>query len=401
MSPAEAMRPPAPAVFRHRWWERMAPFRWLPATVKMNVRYVQRKPLHAAFAVLGIGFSVSILVMGHFLTDAFDHLIEIQFYRAQRHDVQVGFYQVTGGRAANELRAMPGVHQVETFRAVPVRLRNGHREYRTAILGLGDRRELYRLLDADEMPIRLPEDGLVLSDSLADRLGVSAGDVVTAEILEGPQPIETVRVSGTASEFAGMNAYMARDSLNRLMRESDAINGAYLTVDGNDRDELYRNLKTTPRAASVSVKQASVEQFHETVTENQLAMQGFTTFFAVVIAIGVIYNTARVSLEERSRELATMRVIGFTPGEVSTILLGELAATTAAAIPIGWLIGTGFCYAMVKGFESELFRIPLVIRPSSYAEAALVTVAASTLSGIVVRRRLDRLDLVEVLKTRE
>lgn len=401
MSPAEAMRPASPAVYHRTWWEQLWLFRLLPVTVKMNVRHVRRKPLHAMFAVLGIAFSVSILVMGHFLTDAFDHLIDHQFYRAQRHDVQVAMYQVTSPGGEHELNHLPGVQRVEPYRAVAAQLRHGHRSYRTAILGLDHERELYQLLDASGARIPLPEGGIVLSDKLAQSIGVVPGDTISIEVMEGRQPIEPVRVAGTAMEFAGMNAYMSRRALSRLMQESEAISGVYLTVDEAFQDELYRTLKQTPRVASVSVKRASIEQFHETVTNNQLAMQQFTTFFAVIIAIGVIYNTARISLEERSRELATLRVIGFTRAEVATILLGELAVTTCVAIPIGSLFGYGFCFAMVKGFESEAFRIPLVIESSSYASAALVTIAAAMASGLAVRRRLDRLDLVEVLKTRE
>jgi putative ABC transport system permease protein len=194
---------------------------------------------------------------------------------------------------------------------------------------------------------------------------------------------------------------MDRRELNRLLRETDAISGAYLAVDSAHQSTLYHRLKRMPQIASVSVKKAMMEKFRETIQENQNVMQSFTAFFAAVIAIGVVYNTARISLDERSRELATLRVIGMTRGEVSSILLGELAILTLAAIPVGWLIGYGFCFAMVQGFNSEMFRIPVVIQPESYARSALVTMIAAAVSGLIVRHSLDKIELVEVLKSGE
>ena len=290
---------------------------------------------------------------------------------------------------------------VEPFRAVAVNLKHEYRDHRTSITGLTPRRDLYRLLDVDGKPIPLPDSGLVLNDKLAQLLHVGLGDTVTTEILEGKRPVREIVVSGIATEYSGTNAYMAISALNGLLRETDATSGAFLAVDSLAQDKLYQELKRTPKVASVSVKAAMIDQFRDTIAQNQMMMQSFTIFFAGVIAIGVVYNTARISLDERSRELATMRVIGFTRGEVAAILMGELAVLTIVAIPLGWAIGYAFCAAMVQGFESEMYRIPLVIRNASYARAAVVTCVAAVISGLLVRGRLDQLDLVEVLKSRE
>lgn len=401
LQPAEAMQPAAPTSYRRSLLERLGVMQLVPVAARMIVRGLQRHPLNAFLSSLGIAFAVSVLVLSGFFEDAVDHLIEFQFSTAQRQDVQVFFKETTTPSARHDLRQLAGVHRVEPFRAVAVNLRNEHRDYRTSILGLDPQRDLYRLLDTDSQPIRLPPSGLVLSDKLADLLGVRPGDALTVEILEGREPVQRVEVAGLATEYSGTNAYMQRRELNRLMRETDAISGAYLAVDEAHQLELYQQLKRTPQVASVLIKSATVGQFRDTIAANQMTMQSFTVFFAAIIAIGVVYNTARISLDERSRELATLRVIGFTRGEVSTILLGELAVLTIVAIPLGCLIGYGFCAAMVSGFETELFRIPLVIHPGSYARAALVTGLAAAASGLLVRRRLDQLDLVEVLKSRE
>lgn len=401
LAPAEAMQPAAPATYRRTILESLGLMNWIPVTVRMILRGLRRRPISSALSSLGIAFSVSVMVLSGFGTDAMNHLIEFQFTTAQRQDVQVTFNDVTSPGVRHDLRHLPGVHHVEPYRAIAVNLTSQHRQYRTSILGLEPQRDLFRLLNIDSTPIRIPSSGIVLNDKLADILGVRPGDEIEYEVLEGARPRGRLRVSNLATEYAGTNAYMNRLALNELMQETDAISGAYLAVDSIHQPSLYQELKRTPRVASVLIQSAAIQQFRDTIVKNQLTMQSFTLFFACVIAIGVVYNTARVALDERSRELATLRVIGFTRAEVSIILLGELAILTCVAIPIGWAIGLGFCAAMVMGFESELYRIPLTIRIESYARAALVTSVAAAISGILVRRRLDHLDLVEVLKSRE
>ena len=267
--------------------------------------------------------------------------------------------------------------------------------------GLQRQRQLLQLIGADGQRVSLPPEGLLISSKLADQLQVKPGEMLTVEVLEGKRPVARVPVMGLIDDYAGMNAYMRLEGLHRLIQEAGTITGALLTVDSRRLEELYAELKTTPQVAGVAIKDASLESFKHTVAENQLRIQSFNVVFAAVIAFGVVYNTARISLSERSRELATLRVIGFTRGEISAILLGELAIVTLAAIPIGFVVGYGFAALTVWAFESELYRIPLFISRSTYAFAAAVTMIASLVSGLVVRRRLDRLDLIAVLKSKE
>ncbi|TWU65773.1 ABC transporter permease [Crateriforma conspicua] len=399
--PAEAMRPEAPKVYRRSWLERLGLSHWFPVVVRMIVRTIERKSVSAAMSSLGIAAAVSVVVMSGFFQDALDELIRFQFWQSQRHDIQLVFTQTTSPDVLDDLRHMRGVQHVEPMRAVAVRLRHQHHDYRTSILGLDPDGSLYRLLRPDGRQVIIPNHGIVVSDALAERLDVRAGDLIHVQVLEGQRPSRDLVVSMVTKEYAGMNAYMDRQTLNRLMSETDAVSAAFLTVDSRHQATLYQDFKQTPRVAAVSVKRATVEQFDETIAKNQNTMLSFTLLFAGIIAVGVVYNTARIAVDERARELATLRVIGFTRGEVSTILLGELALITLAAIPLGWAIGYGFCYAMVKGFESESFRIPLTITAASYARSALLVTLASAISGLIVRRRLDHLDLVDVLKSRE
>jgi putative ABC transport system permease protein len=296
---------------------------------------------------------------------------------------------------------MPGVVHCEAFRSVPVRLRSGHLSRRVAIMGLPPDSHLYRLLDDQERRVPLPVEGLMLSDKLAELLHVQVGDALSVEVLEGQRPVREVVVSGLVREFTGTSAYLELSALNRLMREGSTVSGAFLIVDSADGDSLYRRLKATPRVAGVTIKEAALRSLRDTMAENLLKVRFFNILFASVIAFGVVYNTARISLQERGRELATLRVIGFTRAEISFILLGELAVLTLAAIPVGLAVGYGLAALATHGMNTDLYRIPLVVDRSTFAFAATVVLTATLLSGLVVRRQLDRLDLVSVLKTKE
>jgi putative ABC transport system permease protein len=185
------------------------------------------------------------------------------------------------------------------------------------------------------------------------------------------------------------------------MREGEQVSGAMLTVDPRYLPTIYHQLKETPRVASVTIRQASVDSFKNTVAKNMLHMRMINLTFAIIIALGVVYNGARISLSERSRELATLRVIGFTRREISTILLGEIGTITLLGIPFGLVMGYWFAYLLTLFLDQEVFRFPFVISNSTYGLAAATVLTASVLSALLVRRKLDDLDLIAVLKSRE
>jgi putative ABC transport system permease protein len=398
---AEAMRPEPPPVYRPTVIERMRVQHWFTQSARMVLRELERKPGRALLSTLGIALAIAILILGSFSKDLVDYIVEFQFHRSQRHDVMLSFVEPASPRALHELRALPGVWRVEPFRSVPVRLRAGHRARRVAILGLPDPPQLHRLLEADGTPVTLPEDGLALSELLADLLHVQTGDLLTVEVLEGRRPIRRLQVTARIRDFAGASAYMRLDALNRFLREDRVLSGATLAVDSARLDDFHARLHQTPRIASVSLRRAVLAVFNELMDENLLRMRLINVLFGSVIAFGVVYNTARITLSERSRELATLRVIGFSRADISRVLLGEIAILTVAAIPLGLLLGYGLAALAVQGLQTETLRFPLVVGPGTYGFAVAVTLVGTMLSALVVRRRLDQLDLVSVLKARE
>lgn len=401
LPPAEAMRPVAPARYGPSLLERMGLQQLFPQTWRMILRQLQRRPGKAVFSCLGIGLAVAVMVVGSFGSDALDYLIDFQFRLAQRDDVLVAFYEPTPSMVLSELQRLPGVMQVEGFRSLPVRLTFGPRSRRLALMGLTSHRELFRLFDASVSEVTLPEEGLMVSEKLAELLNVKVGDEIQVDVLEGERPKVEFIVSGLLRDFSGTNAYVNSSNIYALMAERPMITGAWMTVDSAYQQQLYETLKQTPHIAGVTVKMASIQTFLDTIAENQLRMRMFNIGFACVIACGVVYNTARIALAERSRELATLRVLGFTVREVSEILLGELAILTAVAIPSGLVIGHLLAWLSCQMLQTEMYRIPFVISGFTYLFAAFVVLVATVISGLVVIRRINRLDMVEVLKNRE
>lgn len=402
LPPAEAMRPPSPGVFRPTIFERLGLQRYLPQTTRMILRQIERRPFKFAFSVLGIAMGVAVFIVGFFFIDTIDFVMDAQFSRMERQEVTVTFTQPRPYRALHEIESLPGVLHAETFRAVPATFRFENRSRQLAIMGVPDNPRLKRVLDSQFRPIELPAEGVAMSRKLAEVLGLSAGEMVAVEIKEGARPARQIVVSALVDDFLGMSAYMRLDALNALMREGPTVSGALLSIDPAQSDALYTRLKQTPGVAAVTVKSAALNSFRQTLAESILIMVTLNVAFAAVIAFGVVYNTARVSLSERGRELASLRVLGLTRAEISYILLGELAIVTLLAIPVGCVIGYGLASGLIRFLaDFELIRFPLVISPRTYGYAAVVVLASAAFSALVVRRRLDHLDLVEVLKTRE
>lgn len=402
LPPAEAMRPEPPARFRVSLLERLGLQRWLGPPTRMVVRNLARRPARTGLTVLGVALSCAILMVSSFFWDSMQHVIHVQFRVVQQDDVTVTFTEPTSWRAKHELASLPGVARAEAWRAAPVRLLAGHRSYRTAILGLEPGARLRRVLDEELRPVPLPDDGLVLTAHLArELLGVGPGDRVRVEVLEGAHQVREVPVTALVEEYIGVSGYMRLPALNRLLGEGPAISGAHLALEPGAEARVFAQLDRRPRVVGAQSRAAALSSFERTMAEQMLTFAFFNTILASSIALGVVYNAARIALAERGRELASLRVLGFTRQEIAWILLGELALLTAAAIPPGWVLGLGLCRLLAETWQIDLFRLPFAVEPRTFAFASTAVIVAAALSALLVRRQLDRLDLIAALKTPE
>ncbi|MCU0811252.1 MAG: FtsX-like permease family protein [Thiobacillaceae bacterium] len=402
LPPAEGMRPEMPVAYRTTLVERIGLQRWFAAPTRMILRHIERRPLKSLLTILGIACACGLMMVGNYQKGAIDFMVDVQFKQAAREDLALTFIEPTSGRALHELAALPGVDFVEGFRDVPAILRFGQYQHRAALFGIQPQGQLHRSLDRKLQPVDLPPGGVVLTDHLANEiLHVKPGDMLTVEVLEGRRPVLQVPVLGITKQYLGVSAYMQQDSLNALMREGNTASGAYLAVQPGMETELYARLHQRPRVLGMVANKSAIQSFYATIGEFILFYNLVSTVLAGAIGFGVVYNSARIALSERGRELASLRVLGFTRGEIAYILLGELALLTLAAIPVGFLVGVGLVGILVIAFQNELYRLPLLLTPENYAMGAAVVIVSALLSGLLLWLRLGRLDLVAVLKTRE
>jgi len=402
MSPAEAMRPDTPPVYRQSLVERLFGQRLLDQPSRMILRHIGRAPVKSAMTVLGVALSTGLVMSGNFQEDAVDYMMWSHFNLAAREDITVTFNELSGNEAAYELTALPGVMQAEGMRAVPVRLRYGNRSYRTAIQGYRPDAELHRLVNTSLQAITPPADGLLLTSYLGEEiLGVRPGDRITVEVLTGRRPVLDLPVAGFVEEYIGISGYMELDALNRLMRDGHVLTGGFLSIDPADQALVFDELKRRPGVGAIAQRSQSIKSFYESFAETILVFTFVNTLLAASIAFGAVYNSARIALAERSRELASLRVLGFTRAEIAYILIGELMLLVIVGVGFGFLVGRGICALFADAISSDIYRVPLVLEPSTYAFGAAVVLASGLISSAVIKRRLDNLDLVAVLKTTE
>lgn len=400
LAPAEAMRPPAPGRYRRSLLERL-PWLRTGTALRMILRNIERRPLRSALTTGGVAAAVAIVIMGNFFRDAIEVIEDASFNLAMRGDIAVWTTEPVDAAAVRALARLPGVLQVEPGRSVAVRFVHGQRSESSAIQGYAAAPQLRRVIDVDRHQIAPTAGGLLMSDRLADKLGLRAGDTVTVEVREGRRAVREVTVERTVRDMMGLNAYMDRQALNRLLGDGDVASLFSITAPREATAGVLRATQAMPLVAGAFSKATLQRNMQEVSARNILIMSTLLTIFAGVIAVGVVYNNARIALAERTWELASLRVLGFSRAEVSVLLLGELALGIAVALPLGMALGWALTHGVVELMRSDQFYFPVVIRPRTYAFAALCVVAAGVASALVVRRRIDRLDMVAALKTRE
>ena len=403
LPPAEAMRPEAPPVYRPTFVERTRLALHLPTPARIILRELERKPVRSLLSITGVAMATALTVMMSFTTDSVRHVLNLQFGIGQREDVQLTLAEPRAMGILAELEALPGVLHAEPYRTAPVELSLGRHKKRTAIQGVSKNARLVCLLDADLNDVPPPSEGLVLSRKLAELLGAATGDSVEVKVLEGGRRISSLRVARVVETFVGMAAYMDQSALCRMLGEPTTLNGARLLVDDAQLANLHAAVKETPVIAGVMARDTVLQKVRAMLDDNLGTMVFVSLGFALVMAFGVLHNTARITLAERARELATLRVLGFRRSEVAAILVGELAVVIAIAIPLGLWAGYALSAALVHspGYDTEQFRLPLVVSSATYATAISAVLGAGLVSSWSACRKLDQFQLVEVLKTRD
>lgn len=401
LPPAEAMRADIP--WRRRWLrlDRFEPLQRLSQAHRLIAHNLLQRPLRTTLTWIGLALGTAVVMMGRFQTDAIDNMVNRQFQRSQRHDISIALVEPSSPRILAELSALPGISRVEALRSVPVRVRYRSASYRTAMVAVDAQASLRRPLDRRNLPILPPPGGLLLTDYLADLLGARVGDLIELETLQGRRRVLHKALTGVVSEPFGVQAYLAKETMDAELGDGARVDGAVLAVDYAAMPVLFAQLQRRPAIAAIDQRRIGIRNFYDSMAETILTFTLITTAFGLVITTGVVYSSARVALSERSRDLASLRVLGFTRAEVGYLLLGELALLTVLAVPLGFVLGHVLVALMVLGFDSDLFRIPHYVSPATYGIAGLASLISALLTGLLITRRIHALDLVAVLKARD
>jgi len=399
IAPAQAMHPEPPQSYRATMADRLG--RSIPPVVRLVLRDVLRRPVRLLFSAGSIALATAIVVAGSVLGDSMNEVLRLQFEVSHREALTIAFNHALDWRAIRDIAHIPGVIHAEGERLVPVRLRAGLRSRTTAILGLAPTMTLHRLLDAHARPMQLPAAGLSLSRVLAQSLGVAAGYVIDVELLDSDHRVLHLPVATVVDDLLGISGYLDASELARLLDETQRANIALAAVDSQDIDAVTERLNACPLVASVSRPDFDRGLVRAEIGDVFTVMSLMLALFAMAIAVGVVYNNARIALETRSRDLATMRILGFTRGELAAVLLGEQAIQVVLGVVPGLFLGRSVGGVWLSTIDRELIRVPLSLSPASYLAAACVVIFAALASALVVRRQSDRLDLVAVLKARD
>ena len=401
LPPAAAMTPEAPALYRRSVFELLGLGRLFGTSARMVIRELSRHPVRTVASVVGVSFAIAIMVVARFSYDGITALVDTQFRTARREDIEVTFRHVVPTSVVTEIRRLPGVFEVEPSRAVSARVRSAHRSRDALVSGRPADASLSRIVEWPLRVVPVPDRGVMLSAELASLLDVRPGDYVTLEPHEGDRRPRDVVVTGTVRDVFGLSVYATLDGVAEIFGGEPTATSVLVTFDPAYDAELMRRLERLPALASVTRRKSLIDRFDQQMSEVMYITMAVLTAFAAAIAIGVIYNNARIALSMRARDLASLRVLGYTRGEISAVLLGELAAYVVLAVAPGLVLGRAFCDAMMSTVDRELYRFPTVISAQTYAFAVVVTAATALVSALLVRRKLDQLDLIGVLKTRE
>ncbi len=401
LAPAVAMLPPAPPKFRQTVMDRAVSLARLSQPTTMILRSLTRWPLRSALTMLGISMAVASVMASSGMRNSLSALVDQAFFQSNRQDAMLMFTEDLPLSVIVDVGHLPGVRQVEGMQYHPAILRHAQYEKRIAIEARSATPDLSRVIAENGSVLDAPPGGIMLSHRLAAQLHVAVGDTVSAEFLSGVRGTFDLRVTAIVTQYFGLGAYVDLHYINGLLRQSPRISVANVTVDVTQMDALHAAIKETPNLIGATMMAQARRSFQATISQNITIMTTIYITIAVLITIGVTYNSARILLSERSRELASLRILGFTRWQVSYILIGETMLLAVLAQPLGWGLGHLLGRAITSGFSSDLYNIPLVSKPQGYAFASLIVLGAALGSVLLVRRRLDNLNLVEVMKTRE
>jgi putative ABC transport system permease protein len=403
LEPAVAMRPPPPEkggkVLPERiegFW-RPLPFRW-----KMIVRAIFRNPFRSSVNMLASLVATALIFAALSMTDSLDYLMNYEFKKVAHQDISISLRDPEGITAPREVSLLPTVTETEPQLVVPCDLQNGPYQKRIGVMGLVHGNHLYTPLDKQGNPIAIPGLGLILSKKLAEILNLAPGDTVRLRSLIGLREEVVAPIVGTVETFLGLSAYANIRYLSKLIGEEWAANVILCdTFQGKAVHSFLDPLKARPTVIGVKERTRALIQLNETFGKTMGTMMFIMVLFAGLVAFGSVFNTALVSLSERQREVGTLRVLGYSPTQITGIFSGESLMLNGAGILMGLAFGILLAHGLSLAYSTELYRFPAVIYPWRLAMCAVIMGIFVSAAQLIIHRLICKLKWLEVVKIME
>lgn len=404
LEPAEAMRPPAPMAGKATIIEKITIF-WHMLTVqgKMAVRNITRHPGRSFFMFLGITFTFVLLALPWSLMSLSEEMLFDQYENVQTFNIKIPLISPQDQKAVErELNRFPGVKRLETMAEVPVTLNNNWHKKDVLLLGLPQNSQLYHILDKDKNELIPPQDGILLSERLAKSLEADIGTEIKlkSSIMRDPEEEHIIRVVGIIPQYLGLNAYMDLTSAQNLLDQGSFCTSIMLNIDDRYVPLLQNEYKNASVINGIDNNAKMYQQSKDMMASFYAVIYGIV-FFGIITGFAIVYNSSLITLSERSRDLATMMVLGMTPQEVLSVVTFEQWFISFFAMLAGIPVTNLFHIGVSEAISNDAYTMPTSVDNIAFIMAFLFSVLSIWIAQKAASRKVKTLDLVEVLKARE
>jgi putative ABC transport system permease protein len=394
--PSEAMRPAAPDVGRrvlfenlHALWSRIG------TTTKMVFRGVSRNFRRFVFASLGIAFTFGLILVPIHSVFLFDMLIAKQYGELELYDYSVALASPQDRSVVREVARLSGASHAEPYAEEPLRLSHGWREESVLARAVLPDSSLFLFEADDGTKVSVPDRGILISEFIALQLGVERGSVIAVVSPRDPDTKHYIAVEDVVRQYLGTGAYVSLGQMERILGTKNVINGVALKTEG----QVSADLDSAPGVLAVYNATALINAYNELMEMGTYSLS-MMVFFGCALGFAVLFTTSSISLSERLREFATMRVLGFHRREILAMVAKENFAALVSGVLLGIPLGYGLCIGIARTFSSEMYFLPEDVLPLPYFVCGGITVVFFGLVMMALWRRISRLQFMDALKTR-
>ncbi|WP_297427243.1 FtsX-like permease family protein [Clostridium sp.] len=402
ITPSEAMREKSPQGGKKTLIEKIE-FIWRSISYlgKIIIRNLFRYKRRALLTSLGIIFSSAILLVALGMSDSINFMMKEQYEGIQNYDIKVIFSKLISVEDLNNIKNIDHVKQLEPVLETGVEISNGWKSKDVGFTALVKEPQIYRVQDSNGSAISLPSNGILISEKLADMLGVKVNDTVNIKFFYPGKEKQEAIVKGIIVQYLGLSVYTSMDNCKSMLGEGMIASSAVLKLDSNNfESEVKNELKDMPGVTSVESKSDSLNALLKNMGATQSSV-GTMIMLAAILLIAVLYNIATINIFERQRELATLKVLGFTNNEIKKLIFHENYIITIFGMLVGLPFGKWLGSYMMKMSSTESYTIPYVVELRSYIITVILTLVFTFITNLILMRKIKSIDMLEVLKNKE